>query len=112
MYKIMSNIRVLYNTNIKLYLKLFDSLVEPILSYGSEVWSISNLPISVLDASNIYEFFNKALIKNNYFNKIHIRFCKFVLQTSRYYKHLAVLTELGRIPILIKQTIRSTKFYL
>ena len=34
-----SNIQIDMVNNPKIYLKLFDSMIKPILTYGSEVWS-------------------------------------------------------------------------
>lgn len=66
--------------------KLFDTLIVPILTYGSEIW-ITDFKFDFLD--------------NNFpFEKVHLKNCKYILgvhgKTSNYCK-----CELGRFPIII-----------
>ena len=74
--------------DIKVKLKLFDSLVSPILLYASEVWGISE-----------YE----------HIDKIHIKFCKNILgvrtQTPNY-------GDLGRYPLSVIAKERCIKYWL
>ena len=76
--------------DMKLKLKLFDSLIRPIISYASEIW-ISN-------------FIQKELKSENLpFEKIHNRFCKylhFVLGVHKKSSNFASRCELGRLPLL------------
>lgn len=44
LHNIMHNVKISYNTSTKTYLKLFESLIEPILLYGAEIWGLSTLP--------------------------------------------------------------------
>ena len=71
---------------VDLQLKLFDSLVLPILLYGAEIWGFENS------------------IK---FEKLHTKFCKIILHVSGSSSNIMVLGELGRFPIEyhIKQRI-------
>ena len=56
--------------NNKLLLKLFDCLISPILTYGSEIWICHfNIKDSVLDKSP--------------FEKLHNKFCKYLLGVHR-----------------------------
>ena len=66
--------------DIKTKLSLFDSMVVPILLYGSEVWGI-------------YE--NKEI------DKLHIKFCKRILGVRQQTPNIAVLGELGRFPLSV-----------
>lgn len=72
------------NIPIDLQLKLFDSLVVPILLYGCEIWG----------------FENKEIIE-----KIHLQFCKRILRVRNSTPNFMVYGELGRYPIeiIIKQ---------
>ena len=113
LFKLMNNIKPCYNVNVKTFCKLFDSLIEPILLYGSEVWSMFNIskPL-LLNSKNIDDFLYNLLFKYSRFNRIHIRFCKQVLQLSRYSIHACSLFELGRIPLILRQMMRATKYFI
>ena len=68
-------------TNTKLYLKLFDSLIKPILLYGCEVWGSQ-----IAQSSNsICKFVNK--------------FYRILLGVPSYTSTVGVHVELGRFPI-------------
>ena len=113
LHKILTNIKILYNTNLNVYSKLFGSLVEPILLYGSEVWGLSFISNRHLEMSNcIEDFWKMMVLKYNNYNKIHIKFCRYILQLSRNSSKLCTLLELGRFPLLVKQIVRATKFYI
>ena len=73
-------------------LKLFDTLVRPILLYASDFWGILKLP------------------KNNPIENIHLMFCKHLLGVQKQTTNIAVLLELGQIPLslhAIKMTIKN-----
>ena len=84
--------------NNSLKLKLFDTLVRPILSYGAEIWigdyttklnSLDNLP----------------------FEKIHNRFCKYLLGVHKKASNFASRLEFGREPIFNFICSQSFKYY-
>ena len=62
----------------KALFKILDSLVVPVLCYGSEVWG--------------YEYQRKI-------EQVHINFCKSVLGVGKYASNSAVLYECGKLPI-------------
>ena len=64
--------------DVKTKLKLFDSLVSPILLYASEVWGI-------------YEY--------EHIDKIHIKLCKNILGVRTQSPNYAVYGDLGRYPL-------------
>ena len=70
---------------------LFDKFIEPILSYGCEVWGFH-------PAKDI--------------EKIHLRFCKNVLRVRRNTQDECVYGELGRMPLQIKRYVRIVKYWL
>ena len=76
--------------DIKTKLSLFDAMVVPILTYGSEVWGI-------------YDF--KEV------DKLHIKLCKHILGVKPQTPTNAVLGELGRFPLSIICKERSLKFW-
>ena len=64
-------------------LHLFDSLIKPILLYGSDYWGCLKLP------------------KNNPIETLHMTFCKELLGVQKQTTNIGVLLELGRVPLSI-----------
>ncbi len=79
-----------HNIPIDIQLKLFDSLVEPILLYGSEVWGFENLEI---------------------IEKVHLQFCKRILNLRLSTPSFMVYGELGRHPLNIRVKLRMVSFW-
>lgn len=75
---------------IDLQLKLFDSLVAPILTYSSEIWGFEN-------KSNI--------------EKIQLQFCKKILNLRSSTPNFMVYGELGRYPIEISIKLKMICFW-
>lgn len=71
---------------IDIQLHLFDSVVAPVLLYGSEVWACEDL-------SGI--------------EKLHLRFCKMLLKVNKSTANNMVYGELGRVPLKINATVRA-----
>ena len=98
-----------YSPSIKCALHLFDATVKPILLYGCEVWGsqIFN-PTKLLKKDNMKtkEYFQFP------FEKLHLRFCKYILRVNSKSTNIAVLSELGRFPLLIEAVISSIRFFM
>ena len=71
-------------------LKLFDSLILPILNYGSEIWSFS---------------------KSQDAERIHLKFLKQILGVRKQTCNLAVYGELGRVPLSVLHKTRVLKYW-
>ena len=87
-------IKKLYNyNNLDVYskMKLFESIVVPILCYGCEVWGFDNV---------------------NDIEKIQIRFYKNLLELNRNTSNISVFGELGRYPLNIIIKERIIKYWL
>lgn len=71
---------------IDVQLHLFDHMVVPILLYGSEIWGFEN---------------------NDIIEKLHLRFCRILLNVSNKSPKCMVYGELGRMPLqaLIDQNV-------
>ena len=93
------------NNKIKLATKLFRSLIYPVISYGSEVWSIYFL--KGLNVNNFAQICDRALPED-----IHNKFCKYLLGVHRKATNAAVKAELGSFPILIDMLCGSVKYWL
>jgi hypothetical protein len=75
---------------VDLQLKLFDSMIEPILLYGSEVWGYENLKI---------------------LEQIHLKFCKRILKVRNTTPSFIVYGELGRFPLEIRVKLRTISYW-
>ena len=85
------------NINNKLLLKLFDCLIRPILTYGSEIW--------------IYDFnVKESVLEKLPFEKLHNKFCNYFLGVHRRLSKFASRLELGRERILSFITSLALKF--
>lgn len=76
---------------INILLNLFDSYVLSILNYGCEIWGMSK-------AENI--------------ERVHRKFCKWILNVKMSTNSLALYSELGRFPLYIERYIRAIKYWL
>ena len=73
-------------------------LVSPITTYGSEIW--------------ISDFSQKDLKRDNIpFEKIHNRFCKYLLGVHKKASNFVSRCELGRLPIISFITSLAFKYY-
>ena len=92
-------------SNVALSLKLFDSLVMPVIRYGSEVWSI--FATKGLNDSNFLKLCDSTVVE-----KIHVQFCKYLLGVGKKSSNAGVRAELGRHAILPELLAHSAKFWL
>ena len=79
------------NISIDVQLKLFDSLVEPILLYGSEVWGYENLVT---------------------LERVHLQFCKRILNLRLSTPNFMVYGEIGRQSLKIRVQLRMISFWI
>lgn len=75
----------------QLVFKMFDTMILPIMMYGSEIWGFH--PCKQLDI-------------------VHNKFCKFYLGLGQSTPNIAVLGELGRYPLSTLRHIRIIKFWV
>jgi hypothetical protein len=88
----------------KVLLRMFDVMVEPVLSYGAENWAAKYLVPSVNDA-------NKDLVGKDDCHKVQLRFCKILLGVSNSTSSRCVLAECGQLPLLFRWFKRTINFY-
>lgn len=86
-------------------LKLFEVLIVPILSYCSEVWA--PLYSSKFSPDNLFQSCDKIPIE-----KLHNKFCRYLLGVHRKSSNAAVRAELGRRPLILDLLARSAKYWL
>lgn len=89
MYALITKARNL-NLPIDIQLQLFDTLVVPILLYGCEIWGYEN---------------------NAILDKLHLKFCKMILNVNRSTPTCMVLGELGRFPLHVFINSRIVNFW-
>ena len=78
------------NMSISHKLDLFDKLIEPVLTYGCEVWGMNN---------------------ENKLESIHLLFCKQILGVRRQTQNSFIYGELGRYPLKIKRLSSVLKYW-
>ena len=90
-----------FNTHIEDVLKLFDSIIRPILLYSSDFWGCLNLLIrpTLLYSSDFWGCLN--LPKNKPIENHHFTFCKHLLGVQKGTTNVVVLLELGRTPLTL-----------
>lgn len=86
------------NIPIRIWLKIFQFVIEPILLYGSEIWGPK--------LNQNFDKWDKTVIES-----FHTEFCKNILQVQRKTPNNACRAELGQYPLILKIQKRSIKFY-
>ena len=83
--------------NPKYAIKIFDSIISPILLYNSEIWGMY--------VKNDFNNWDKLPIE-----KVHLNFCKIYLAISRKASNIASRAELGKLPLIINVFKRVFKY--
>jgi len=97
------------NISIIQQLQLFNSLIKPILMYGSEVWGIHPL-LTHLKKHNNYIF--GSLFNRWSAQKVATRFCRNILGLHSKAPILPMLGDLGMYPLYIDILISSVKYWM
>jgi exonuclease III len=95
-----SLIKKLPDCSVKLALKMFKIIVEPVLSYSCEAWCPTLL--TTLNADNLIDLCDKPEGE-----KTHLKFVKFILGVKNKSSNHGSRGELGEFPILISQIMLS-----
>ena len=84
------------NPNIRTSMHVFDHSIKPILLYDSDIWGMFN-PFTMKCKKENPSFDN--IYSGSLCEKIHLKFCKFILGVHKRTTNIAVLSELGRFPL-------------
>jgi hypothetical protein len=82
---------------------LFHSLVRPILIYNWEIWNMDtykayyNATLRATKSNSHVDHFN--FLDKNPPDKVHNKFCKYILGLKKWASNIASRSELGRLPI-------------
>jgi len=90
--------------NVKVALKLFQTLVLPIAKYGCEVWCPFYL--HQINEANLIDLCDKFPIE-----KLNSKFCKYLLGVHWKASNLAVRGELGQFPLIIGCFLQCLRFW-
>ena len=100
-FKIFENLR---SDSCSCSFTLFRSLVQPIASYGSEVWSPYLL--RNLNDNNLIDICDKLPAEN-----LHIKLCKLILGVHKKATNHAVRGELGSYPLFLTMISLALKYW-
>ena len=95
-YSIRKHFNFYNNTNPKTLLRLFDSIIKPILLYGSEIWALYGWSKNTIKDIN-----NFLLCTNTKFETLHSKACKNALGVHRKATEVLAKAELGRFPLML-----------
>jgi hypothetical protein len=84
------------NPNIRTSMHVFDHTIKPILLYGSDIWGMFN-PFTMKCKKETPSFDN--IYSGSLCEKIHLKFCQFILDVHKRTTNIVVLSELGRFPL-------------
>ena len=112
LFSIFKYLSPLERVSIKIYKKLFESLVKPVLMYNSEIWYMDF-------HEKISNVFNRA--QNNDLNNFdmlsfidksptNLRFCKYVLGLSKRSVNIAARAKLAQYPVDVFIKVQSLKY--
>ena len=101
--------------SIKLYKKLFESLVKPILMYNSEIWYMDFYEKIIraerrAQIKDMSKFDILAMIDSSQVEKTHLKFCKYILGLSKQSVNIAARAELAQYPIDVFIKVQSLKY--
>ena len=91
-FAIKSKINFYTGANVNTLCKLFDSMVKPILLYGSELWGVFTWRVGTDQCIK-----NSLLSHSLPYEKLHLRFCKQTLGLSKKSSNFITMAELGRL---------------
>ena len=108
---------------VETMIHLFDHLIKPVLLYGADVFGYVNLhpkepKISADPKTQFYQRIRKVCpVISAYLNadypleKLHLKFCRRILQVHSKTVNLGVYGDLGRVPIFLDQAVHAMQYF-
>jgi len=90
MYDILNKGRV-HNLSVSCQLEIFDKIIIPMLTYGSEIWGYENIDI---------------------LEKLHVKFCKLLLNLKTSTPNFMLFGAVGRYPLNITEKLKAIKIII
>ena len=90
---------------VKSLLHLFDHMIKPISIYNSEIWGTLSERKQKKNM-DLYDLYQDWEVE-----KLNMKFCKFILGVNKKSSNIAVLSELGRIPIFYSIIIAMLSYW-
>ena len=94
--------------NVEIGMKLFESMIRPIITYGSEIWGPSHIKFNKVSEDNDLE----SCYDKNCYDSLAIRHFKYLSHVHKNSTNLAVRGELGAYPIDIYIMVHLIKYWL
>lgn len=98
------------NVQVDTIFHLFDSLVNPILTYGAEIW-FPYMFTSKNDTNDIENFFERCISNECLHESVHVKFCRFILGVHKKAMWIPVLAEIGRFPLGLNMLSQSISYW-
>ena len=98
MFKLTTSFKTL-KPNYKTCMHLFDMVVKPVMLYGADVCGFKS-------CKNVY-----ATMKNDAFEKCHIKFCRFALGVNKRAPNIGLYGDTGRFPIYLTAAVHFLKYW-
>ena len=89
--ELITNLRKVGTVSLDVFFKIFDSQIQPIYLYGSEVWGFR---------------------KHDTIEKVHLLACKLFLNVGPQTPNAIVYGECGRHPVYINSFVRTIRYWL
>jgi hypothetical protein len=87
------------NPKQKTSIHIFDHTIKPIVLYGCEIWGIFNSNTARFRNGTFRGSPDRMIYSNLICEKLHTKFCKFILGVHKKNTNFAVLSELGCFPL-------------
>ena len=88
---------------------MYDHTIKPILMYGSEITGMFKTSSAAYRKEN--EYLLQQTCINEFIDKSHFKYLKYILGVNKKSTKLAVLSELGRYPLYFSVVLSMLKYW-
>ena len=85
-----------FRDDVQLTMKIFDTVISPILTYGSDVWGVDH----------------DGKLENDPIEFVQTKFIRWLLGVNEFCSSNACRSEVGRFPVRTKTKCRAIKYWL